>query len=78
MKTFLGVEVSYAPCKYKINSYIRVHLVVLVKMAPSGGQCNSGALADVFLQFNKSLSTLEIVILGERFVTRLTFSNVMP
>ena len=31
-----------------------------------------------FLQFNKPLATLEIIILGERFFTRLTFSNVMP
>ena len=34
MKTFLGFEVSYAPCKCKITSDIRVHLVVLVKWCP--------------------------------------------
>ena len=30
MKTFFVFEVSYAPCKYKINSYIQV----LVKWRP--------------------------------------------
>ena len=48
MKTFLGFEVSYAPSKYKINSYIRVHLVVLVKWCPLADSEIVVPLADVF------------------------------
>ena len=31
MKTFLGFEVSYTLWKYKIISYIQVHLVAVLK-----------------------------------------------
>ena len=48
MKTFLGFEVSYAPCKCKINSDIRVHLVVLVKWCPLADSVVVAPLADVF------------------------------
>ena len=50
MQTFLGFEVSYALCKYKINSYIRVHLVVLVKWLPLADSVILivAPLADVF------------------------------
>ena len=48
MKTFLGFEVSYAPCKYKINSYIQVHLVVLVKRRPLADSVIVAPLAGVF------------------------------
>ena len=44
MKTFLGFEVSYSPCKYKINSYIRV----LVKWRPLADTVIVAPLADVF------------------------------
>ena len=56
MKTFLGFEVSYAPCKYKINSYIRVHLVVLVKWRPLADSVIVAPLADIFFNLtNRSL-----------------------
>ena len=49
MKTFFVFEVGYAPCKYKINSYIRV----LVKWRPLADSVIVAPLADFFLQFNK-------------------------
>ena len=66
MNTFLGFEVSYAPWKYKIISYIQVHLVAVLNwcllvdsviVAPPGG-C-------FFVQFHKPLPRLRIVILSE-------------
>ena len=47
MKTLLGFEVSYAPYKYKINSYFRVLLVVLVKWHPLADSVIVAPLADV-------------------------------
>ena len=44
MKTFFVFEVSYAPCKYKINSYIRV----LVKWRPLADSVIVAPLPDVF------------------------------
>ena len=78
MKTFSGFEASYAPCKYKTISYIRVKLVVVLKWSPVADSVTVAPLADVFRQFYTSLARLQIVILGDLFVTRLTFSNVMP
>ncbi len=80
MKKCLGYEVSYTPWKYKIISYIQVHLVAVrvLKRRPLADSVIVAPLADVFLQFHESLPRLQIVILVERFVARLAFSNVMP
>ena len=48
MKTFSGFEASYAPCKYKIISYIRVNRVVVLKWRPLADSVIVAPLADVF------------------------------
>ena len=67
MKTFLGFEVSYAPCKCKINSDIRVHLVVLVKWCPLADSVIVAPLADVFSSIYQIAPYFEIVVFKRAF-----------
>ena len=48
MKTYLVFEVSYAPWRYKIISYIRVRLVVVLKWRPLSDNVIVAPLVDVF------------------------------
>ena len=48
MKTCSGFEASYAPCKYKAISYIRVNRVVVLKWRPLADSVIVAPLADVF------------------------------
>ena len=62
----------------KAKESFRVHLVFVLKWRPLANSVIVAPLADVFSSIPQIARLAEVIILGERFFARLTFSNVMP